>query len=153
MWCSASLFWNSWSFRLQGTCYIIHSTFHRLRLAPCHTCCWFWCLALKCWGVSNWDIPPPTASSQLCSGMLTLPHGTKSQNLSILLQSWVFKASATWETLIHYQVQHPEWATSGSQLLCADPVETLLWLFCLSDAGIFSITTNFSVPTDQCPLF
>lgn len=36
---------------------------------------------------------------------------------------------------------------------CVLTLQKLFSDYCLSDAGIFLITTNFSVPTDQCPLF
>lgn len=73
-----------------------------------------------------------------------ISHGAKSLHTS--------KASTTWKTRAHYQVQLPKQSTalapSGPQLLCTNPEKTFPRRFIFSDAGLL-ITIDSSTPSDQ----
>lgn len=65
----------------------------------------------------------------------------------------VFKTRTTGKTLTHYQIQQPvqgiNMALGGSQLLCADPNETLPRRSCLNNAGLFLIIEGSPTSADQ----
>lgn len=137
---------HSWSRQIHCSDLTIHSTHNlscRLWAAPILNCyCGPTDLAFPIHWVlhDNWDF---IVSQRLL--LRTLKPCTWCQTLGVLY--YPFSCAATilakpikWETLTYCQVQLPAWdaamGLSVPELLCANPQEILLKVFCFSNAGL-----------------
>lgn len=112
---------------------------------------WYWHLqnARASWG--RWSALSPIPSSIPSLG--TLPHNTKSQMLSMTPSC--LQTSTTWVTLTLSSLTTSTRFNLGhlwTQLACTDSKERLPRRFHLNDAGLFLITTDFSLISIKCPI-